>query len=59
MSTPIFFYEPFNGLDRLFSEAFDARHKPNRCGSNDRGADAGRVLRPRSAIIYYSLELTI
>ncbi|KAF8729371.1 hypothetical protein AX14_006179 [Amanita brunnescens Koide BX004] len=47
MSTSIFFYEPFNGFDRLFSEAFDARHKPNRCGSNDRGADAGRALRPR------------
>ena len=59
MSTSIFFYEPFNGFDRLFSEAFDARHKPNRCGSNDRGADAGRALRPRSAIIHYSFEVMI
>jgi len=55
MSTSVFFYEPFHGFDRLFSEAFDARRKPDNCGPNDcgsaqaahRGADAGRVLRPR------------
>ena len=54
MST-IFFYEPLYGFDRLFSEAFDARRKQDNCGPNDcgsaqavgRGADAGRVLRPR------------